>query len=187
MNRTTLRNIVVIAVTTLVILGGLAIVKNPWAATNNTGVTTIDATSTSKTPVVGDPAPTFTTETIDGDLVSLADLKGTPVWLVFGATWCSNCRAEAPDVEKVARDFDGRATVLSIYVGETPDTVRGYATRIGLSTPQIADEANVLASSYGVMGVPAHYFVDSQGVLQKIVVGTISAQAATDILDTLTH
>lgn len=50
-------------------------------------------------PVVGAPARDFTATTLEGKTVSLSTLRGRPVWLAFVATWCSSCRAEAPDVQ----------------------------------------------------------------------------------------
>ena len=31
--------------------------------------------------------------------MSLAQMQGKPVWLVFMATWCTGCRTEMPDVQ----------------------------------------------------------------------------------------
>jgi len=75
--------------------------------------------------------------------------------------------------------------VVSIYVGESSTTVQGYADRLGLTNPQIADTSESLSSTYAIMGIPAHFFIDSSGTLQKISVGTLTPGAATDILNSL--
>ena len=192
MSRTNLRTILVLAITTVVILAGVWLVQAPWKSdgtegTDPSSVTSIDVEQVSglPAPAVGKAATDFTALTASGEVVRLSDLRGKPVWLVFGATWCANCRAEAPDVESVAEDYDGRVTVVSIYVGETTSTVQGYADRLGLTNPQVPDTSEALASTYAIMGIPAHFFIDSQGTIQKISVGTLTQKAATDILASL--
>ena len=50
---------------------------------------------------VGETAPTFTLATLNGEEISLADLKGQIVVLDFWATWCGPCRKGLPEVQKV--------------------------------------------------------------------------------------
>jgi len=183
------RNVLVIAVTTVVVLGGLLLVKQPWRQTGSdgAGVTAVDVSVApgQAVPAVGQLAADFTATTITGDTVTLSGLRGQPVWLLFGATWCTNCRAEAPDVQAVAQAYAGRATVVAVYVGESSTTVRGYADRVGLTYPQIADAADTIAQTYAVMGIPAHFFIDADGVIRKIAVGPVSQQAASNALDAM--
>ncbi|MCL2736586.1 MAG: TlpA family protein disulfide reductase [Propionibacteriaceae bacterium] len=184
-----LRTVLVLVITTVVILGGVLLVQQPWknsSATDPSGVTSIDVNLNGQAaPAVGQLATDFTATTITGDTITLSDLRGHPVWLVFGATWCVNCRAEAPDVAAVAQAYDGKVTVVTIYVGESVSTVQGYADRLGLTTPQIADTSNSIATAYAIMGIPAHFFIDSNGAIQRIVVGSVTKQNATDILNSL--
>ena len=43
---------------------------------------------TGSAPEIGQPAPDFTAVTMDGKKVKLSELRGHPVWITFGATWC---------------------------------------------------------------------------------------------------
>ena len=45
------------------------------------------ASSEMKQPWIGEPAPAFSLSTLDGNRLSLADLKGKLVVLHFGAGW----------------------------------------------------------------------------------------------------
>ncbi|MDR2975319.1 MAG: TlpA family protein disulfide reductase [Propionibacteriaceae bacterium] len=189
MSRTNLRNVVVIILTTVVILGGLWLVKGPWrdggtdpAAVSSVAVSVAPGQAA---PAVGQVAADFTAVTTAGETISLSQLRGQPVWLVFGATWCANCRAEAPDVAAVAAAMDSRAHVVTIYVGETNSTVQDYVARLKLTGPHVADSAKAIASTYAVLGVPAHYFIDGEGVIQRIVMGTLTAPVATQSLESL--
>jgi len=188
MNKSNLRTVLVLVVTTVVILGGVWLVQaQPWKPQDPSAVSTVDVQIPAGQvgPAVGAVSADFTASTIDGQTITLSGLRGQPVWLVFGATWCTNCRAEAPDVNTVAQTFDGKVKVVSIYVGEDTSTVKGYADRLKLVTPQIADTSSQISSAYSVAGIPAHFFIDSNGVIQKISVGSITQKTATSILDEL--
>lgn len=54
-------------------------------------------------PEVDKPAQDFAARTVKGEPISLSGLKGRPVWLTFGASWCTARRAEAPDMSACPR------------------------------------------------------------------------------------
>ena len=123
-------------------------------------------------PKIGSPAQDFTATTVDGTQVSLSKYRGHPVWLTFGASWCAACKAEDPDIEAAYHKFKTKGVViLAVSISEDSATVRDYTDRIGLTFPQIADPDTRIASAYRVNGIPAHFFIDSSGVLPSIKTG----------------
>ncbi len=54
---------------------------------------------------VGSKAPAFTTKTIDGKRLTLAELRGHVVLVDFWATWCVPCRMSTPTLERLQRRF----------------------------------------------------------------------------------
>jgi cytochrome c biogenesis protein CcmG/thiol:disulfide interchange protein DsbE len=139
-------------------------------------------------PVVGGPAPDFTVTTTDGKVVSLASFQGQPVWLTFGASWCADCRAEAPDLEATyARFRDQGLVVLQVSIQEDDQAVRDYAGRVGLTFTMAADPTTAIASRYHILGIPTHFFIGRTGVIREVRIGGLQpddmARSAAAILE----
>ncbi len=52
-----------------------------------------------------------------------------PLVVDFWATWCGPCRAIAPFVEELAKEYDGRIVVGKCDVEENDDIVMEYGVR----------------------------------------------------------
>lgn len=136
-------------------------------------VTQVDVEGVQKAPVAGDAAPAFEGADIEGHRVSLTQMRGKPVWLVFMATWCTGCRTEMPDVQAAVAAHGDDIQLVVVYVGESLPTVRSYSERVGNDFTQVADQDQAVSASYGIMGVPSHFFVDADGVVQQVHVGLL--------------
>ena len=166
-----LRTIVVLVVVGVVLAGAAVVVEQPWAADGYTGVTLTGDVS-GAAPAVGMVPPDFTATAVDGTAVSLAALKGKPVWLTFGASWCGDCRAEAPDLQATYEKYAGQGlAVLSVAIQEDEQAVRDYAKRAGLTFTQVADPSTTIASRYRILGLPTHYFISPDGVIKEVRLG----------------
>lgn len=119
---------------------------------------------------VGAPAPAFELRTLEGERVTLSSLRGSPVWLSFWSTECGPCGEQLPDLVTVGREARERGvTLLAVNVGEKPAAVRAYLRHAGYGGPSIAlDPDYTVASAYGVYYMPAHAFVDSEGVVRRV-------------------
>ena len=124
-------------------------------------VTQVDIEGVQSAPVAGDAAPAFEGADIKGGPVSLAQMRGKPVWLMFVATWCTGCRTEMPDVKDAVAAYGDDIQLVVVYTGE--------------SVSQVADESQAISASYGVMGVPSHVFIDADGVVHQVQVGLLSS------------
>jgi len=129
---------------------------------------------------VGDSAPNFTANTLDGVTVQLSNfINKKPVYLKFWATWCSYCKVEMPHLQAIYNENGEQVEILTINVGMN-DSIRNierFYQQNGFTLPTIFDQKGALTSSYGVVGTPYHVLIDKQG---KIAYQTF---LATDQLD----
>jgi cytochrome c biogenesis protein CcmG/thiol:disulfide interchange protein DsbE len=164
-----------VMVVTAVVIATVAVAMNQRATTAN-GVTdvTIAGDPTGAAPTIGQPAPDFAATTVDGKAVRLSDFRGQPVWLTFGASWCQPCRAENPDIKATAERFAPQGlVVLAVFISEDDAAVADYADRIGLGYLKVADPDTAIASKYRILGIPSHFFIDRDGVLRVMKVGSL--------------
>ncbi|HEX9108644.1 MAG TPA: TlpA disulfide reductase family protein [Longimicrobiales bacterium] len=122
---------------------------------------------------VGEPAPTLKVKTLDGQKLSLADLKGKVVLVNFWATWCPPCRAEMPGFEQVWRERqkDG-FVVLGLSADE--DGSGGVALFLGqrgITYPVAMASASAKRSFGGVNALPSSFLIDKQGRVRRQVEG----------------
>ncbi|CAM5637681.1 TlpA family protein disulfide reductase [Streptomyces narbonensis] len=107
-------------------------------------------------------------ETLQGEQLDVADLKGKVVVLNAWGSWCAPCRAEAPHFAKVAKDFKGQGVEFV-----------GLNTRDPNKQPALAFEED-----YGVP-YPSLYDLKGKLILYGFPKGTLSLQGipSTVVLD----
>ncbi len=173
-----LGTLLVMGVTGAIILAVAIISNQPAVSTSADGaVTSVTLTgiATGEPPTVGKTAPDFVAKTADGAPFRLSDLKGTPVWLTFGATWCQPCRAENPDIQATAEKKKASGLqVVQVYMGEDAATVNDYTNRVGLTYTKVPDPSQRLANDYRILGIPSHFFIDADGILRQIKIGSLN-------------
>jgi peroxiredoxin len=173
-----LTTIIVMAVTAAIIMAVAFAVNQPRSTAG--GVTPVDLTgdASGAAPEVGQPAPDFVATTVDGATIRLSGLKGHPVWLTFGASWCQPCRAENPDIQAtVAKHAGSDLVVVAVFISEDAPAVKDYADRVGLTYQKVADPDTTVASEYRIVGIPSHFFIDKDGVLRLMKIGSLDPAA----------
>ncbi len=126
----------------------------------------------SPSPEVGSPAPDFTAQTLQGESVSLSDLRGQVVLINFWATWCAPCRVEMPAIQ--ARYNRGGFTVLAVDFDESAELVQAFVDDLELSFPVLLDPGGEIQNLYRVRGYPTSFFVDAEGIIRVFHIGDMS-------------
>jgi thiol-disulfide isomerase/thioredoxin len=119
------------------------------------------------------PAPDFTLGTLDGETVSLADLRGSVVVLDFWATWCGWCKKGLPLLQEFATWAAGTEHPVKVYAidtlerGGTPEEiekkVRKYWEAAGFKMQTLMDRDNAVAKAFGASGLPRTVVVGPDG------------------------
>lgn len=114
---------------------------------------------------------------LDGEELRLTDYAGRPVWVVFWATWCPPCQQETPDIRAAYEDHrnDG-LVVLAIDVQEPAEIVSDYVNQYSLGYTIGLDTHAAVMKTYGVFGLPTHYFIDRGGVIRDRYLGPLTRQ-----------
>lgn len=148
------------------VLATLALASVPWGC----------APAGDPGPTLGRPAPAYGAVTLAGDSLSLGDLRGRVVLLNFWATWCAPCRHETPFLQQLyeERSPGGLEIVgVSMDTRDADDDVADFVREYGVTYPILVDPQMRGMDVYRVLGLPATFLVDRDGVLRWMRFGPV--------------
>ena len=121
----------------------------------------------------GEPAPNFQLRDMNGQIVSLSDLRGKVVLLNFWATWCGPCRVEMPAMERLYRTYERKDfEILAVSTDAQGVAVtRPFQEENKLTFPILHDSDFRVGLSYGARTLPMTFMVDRQGVVRQHIFG----------------
>jgi peroxiredoxin len=196
----TLRHVVVLLVVLLVAAGALALLTTPISAPEplpeSPGSGFYQTGERTTGLAVGQVAPELEGEAdgetvplldLDGDVVSLEELRGSAVWLNFFATWCPPCQEETPvlrDTYEAYRD-DGLELIAISVQETTSDDVAAYAERYSLPYTIGFDATGAVFDTYQGYGLPTHVFIDAEGVIRHLRYGPVDRETAVELVEPL--
>ncbi|MBP6771619.1 MAG: TlpA family protein disulfide reductase [Gemmatimonadaceae bacterium] len=126
---------------------------------------------------VGYPAPAYATVSLDGDSVSLAAQRGKVVLLNVWATWCHPCRTEIPELRAIHAKYQAQGLELvgvSVDTDGTDDAIRSFMREFQMTFPIWRDPDERVSTKFLVVGVPATFLIDREGVLRWRKTGPIA-------------
>ncbi|HLF34983.1 MAG TPA: TlpA disulfide reductase family protein [Cyclobacteriaceae bacterium] len=105
-------------------------------------------------PMLGQKAPSFALNDLDGKMYSLEQFKGKYIVIHFATTWCPFCNAEAPHLEQLNKDYRDKGVVVFVVdVKEGKELVEKSFGRFNFSFPVLLDADGTVSASYAPEGV----------------------------------
>lgn len=131
-------------------------------------------------PHQGFLAPDFTLETLDGETITLSELRGQPILVNLWASWCPPCRQEMPAMQRMYEEFSAQGfTILAVnttFQDNLTDT-QAFVSEFGLTFPILLDRDGQVSDRYNLRALPSSFFIDRDGVIQEVVIGGPMAEA----------
>ncbi|MEO6950488.1 MAG: TlpA disulfide reductase family protein [Polyangia bacterium] len=116
----------------------------------------------------GQKAPGFSLPSLRGPNVALASLVGRVVVVDFWAQWCEPCKRELPELDKLAKELGGRATIVTVNIDKDRGNAQKLATQLGLSLDVLLDPSGSIAATYDLPKMPSSYVIDKKGIVRFV-------------------
>jgi len=129
-------------------------------------VTSIDA---------GAAAPDFTLESSDGDIIHLADYRGSSVLIYFMREFnCLQCQAHVAELRRLFDELRARNTAVLIIGGGSTKDANRIAMMFRLPFPVLADPDRAVYRDYGLHKVlftvqrSGTFLIDQEGIIHYV-------------------
>lgn len=134
----------------------------------------LDKSSSLKNVHANEVIQSFTLPDTDGTNWELhATAKDNKVVLInFWATWCTPCRLEMPQFEKLyLKHKEAGLEILAINCDEEQEDVEKYLQKSTISFPVLLDREGDVAKRYGVRAYPTSILIDKTGKVLEVYEG----------------
>lgn len=142
------------------------------------GNATVSSTEPLKSgPQAGMLAPAFSLQGGEGQNYEVGGPRDKAVLLNFWASWCDPCKAEAPELNKIADKYKDRLDIYGINV--TRYDYKGNAERFvdkyALVFPVMYDLKGDVYARYNGTVFPTNVLIGRDGVVLDVILGGITA------------
>ncbi len=138
-------------------------------------------------PRPGEPAPPYAAESLTGDTVSLASLRGDVVVLNVWATWCKWCLAEIAALKELQRAYgDSGLRIVAVSIDRDRDAARRFVREHGMTWLNLLDDDDHVMRTFNVSkGAPKTVVIDGSGTVQAFWYGALDSAKVRRVRDVL--
>ena len=130
---------------------------------------------------VGDPAPDFALNTLDGKKFSLQEaLERGPVVAAFFKVSCPTCQYTFPFLERLHKAYGNRnLTLIGISQNDRNDTAT-FVKEYGVTFPIVLDDIRTypVSNAYGLTNVPTIFWIARDGEIEILSLGWVKSDFA---------
>lgn len=153
---------------------------------------TADAEEKQETESGLTPAIDFILTDQYGNTHKLSDYKGKTVFLNFWATWCSPCRAEMPDIQKLyeSAETEGEDALVVLGVAapnlgneKSEEEIKAFLEENGYTYPVLMDTTGEVFMSYGVNAFPTTFMITREGEVFGYASGQLNEATMKSIVE----
>ncbi|MFO0739551.1 MAG: TlpA disulfide reductase family protein [Labilithrix sp.] len=126
------------------------------------GAPPAQAPPSSASSLLGQPAPAFKREAVNGSTVDVGAPAGKVTVVKFIATYCQPCLKTLPAIEKMHGEHPEIA-IVGVSEDEKESEAKQLVTSMHLTFPVVHDQQQVLAARYRVHDLPVTYVLDGKG------------------------
>ena len=139
------------------------------------------ANDPAKGQLIGNLAPDFELQTLDGKNLKLSDLRGKAVLLNFWATYCGPCKIEMPWFVELQKEYGPQGFQIVGVANDDASTedIAKFAKEMGINYPILIGKDSV-SDSYKVSVLPTTFFLDRDGKLIAREFGLVSRSVFVD-------
>ena len=137
-------------------------------------------TQTATGSKLGQYAPDFESEYLNGSKFFLHELKGKPIILNFWASWCPPCISEMPRLNEFSRMHENDILVIGVNLGEKEISIETFLARVNVTFPIVKDKERSIEKSYNIIARPSTFFIDENGIIVDKRLGEISREELND-------
>ncbi|MFH1783814.1 MAG: TlpA disulfide reductase family protein [bacterium] len=121
-------------------------------------------------------APDFTLEDLEGNEITLSELRGAVIILDFWATWCPPCRDEIPGFIKLYDKYNEKGLeIIGISVDKGSDgQLIKFAEEWNMNYPIVRSTNDVNKAYGGIRAIPTTFIIDKKGKIRNKHIGFAS-------------
>ena len=86
----------------------------------------------------------------DADFENVVLKAQGPILVDYWAEWCGPCKQIAPILDELAKDYEGKLTIVKVNIDDNPQTPQRYGVR-GIPTLMIFKNGEVDATKVGAL------------------------------------